>query len=695
MVALLKKHNIRWLAPQPMWNNHTRGILGTLDPAFVRPTILRFNSDLFMDELISLMAHQPDSLGEWEARPETWRRPMATPPAAANLQVIAPISNRSRQIARDTLPSPSFIGDISSGSSSEEEPPLPLKLYQPAHQRYYLITAALVCRQRGLPDRFVNHGNQEKVSFVIRRWIADDTTKAGPSKPDGINTHEYAYVKTANGYVWKRLNLNEYKVIQQQEERLPLFPVNYKSRPNTRRLLAGMIPVGNREAYLSAEKEPDNNTDSGNLDTAQTSSDPRRLLFEAQVTAPWKALVEQAHTLELQLLPDPPNPTPSEGEKVTAKNNFASRITSIREQIQTGSWYVLLDFTLFLKKHLKAVWQNLIGDSSAPTLSIAENKLATAIRSVTIPPELASDLYNALDEDVQDFYEIKINLVDALFDILNYASGLEDAQISFNAKQSTDPEDNKWPDFLFPLANPAVSIDAGTAEIEENVNLAVPSPTTDEDVSDFSGIDVKLSHIDELANLVEACLEEEPDQLFAELEVPNMSWDNRDAWFVIRCVYERPNCGPLNPPAISEPTLPFQMASFFDPDAPARSILIPMPVDVSPAGLRKFKKNATLMMSDMLCGKIKSIRKITLADLVLSVLPWPFHKDLPNMGDTGPCKKGISNNFGMFCSFSIPIVTLCALILLIIIVQLFDFIFRWIPYLFICFPIPGFGGKKD
>lgn len=120
-----------------------------------------------------------------------------------------------------------------------------------------------------------------------------------------------------------------------------------------------------------------------------------------------------------------------------------------------------------------------------------------------------------------------------------------------------------------------------------------------------------------------------------------------------------------------------------------------MPVDISPAGLRKFKKNTTFMISDMLCGKIKAIRKMTLGDLVLSVLPWPFHKNLPNVGNTGPCKESSGLNIGMFCSLSIPIVTLCALILLMIIVQLFDMFFRWVPYLFVCFPIPGLKGKKD
>jgi hypothetical protein len=95
------------------------------------------------------------------------------------------------------------------------------------------------------------------------------------------------------------------------------------------------------------------------------------------------------------------------------------------------------------------------------------------------------------------------------------------------------------------------------------------------------------------------------------------------------------------------------------------------------------------MISDMLCGQLKRIRKLSLGDLVLSVLPWPFHKDLPRPDDNGPC----ADSFGEFCSLSIPIVTLCALIFLIILVALFDLFFKWLPLLFWCFPIKLLSGK--
>ena len=72
----------------------------------------------------------------------------------------------------------------------------------------------------------------------------------------------------------------------------------------------------------------------------------------------------------------------------------------------------------------------------------------------------------------------------------------------------------------------------------------------------------------------------------------------------------------------------------------------------------------------------------------MSILPWPFHRDL-DAPDKGPC------SFGMMCSLSIPIITLCALILLIIMVSLLDMIFHWMPFFITCFPLPGLKAKKS
>ena len=100
------------------------------------------------------------------------------------------------------------------------------------------------------------------------------------------------------------------------------------------------------------------------------------------------------------------------------------------------------------------------------------------------------------------------------------------------------------------------------------------------------------------------------------------------------------------------------------------------------------------MISDILCGYVDRLKGITFGDLVRAVLPWPFHKDLPSV-EPGPCKDSEGINIGMICSLSIPIITICALILLMVIVSLLDMIFRWLPYFIICFPLPGLRGKKQ
>jgi hypothetical protein len=55
-------------------------------------------------------------------------------------------------------------------------------------------------------------------------------------------------------------------------------------------------------------------------------------------------------------------------------------------------------------------------------------------------------------------------------------------------------------------------------------------------------------------------------------------------------------------------------------------------------------------------------------------------KDIPS---------GSSFDFGLICQLSIPIITICAFILLMIIVQLLNIIFQWIPYFILCLPRIG------
>jgi hypothetical protein len=145
--------------------------------------------------------------------------------------------------------------------------------------------------------------------------------------------------------------------------------------------------------------------------------------------------------------------------------------------------------------------------------------------------------------------------------------------------------------------------------------------------------------------------------------------DSRGAsQYVLRCVYRRPECGALCPDVVSAPSDKFRIASFFDLDAPARSITITMPVDTSIKDLRKLRKNVSFLISHELRNQMNRVT---------------------NMKDAldGKFADGQNLDIGLICSFSIPIITICALMVLMIFISLLNIVFWWMPFLRICFPI--------
>jgi len=120
---------------------------------------------------------------------------------------------------------------------------------------------------------------------------------------------------------------------------------------------------------------------------------------------------------------------------------------------------------------------------------------------------------------------------------------------------------------------------------------------------------------------------------------------------------------------ISAPTRAFIPAPFFDPDAPVRPIRIPMPVDTSTEGLKKYGKGVSFILSNQLRAQMDRVKGL---------------KELMDGDLNGEAQLDI----GLICSFSIPIITICALIVLMIFVSLLNIIFWWLPFLKICLPIP-------
>ena len=652
----MNRHVIRWTQPSPFWSETTTQLAGITPPEFARPAILRFTTDSFMDELLNVLATDPRRLGEYRVRPETWRG-FAAPPAPLTPKKIFALPFQRLGAAKKNFKN----GSASLPTTPPQTPlppDLPLKLYAPAAQRYYFVASCLVCQMPGLPDRHVEPAREERVSFLVRRLFPPNKDATRPKE----DWEEHAWMQATAGNSWRKIAADKIAEPQEGEERLPLFSMNFKEddlRP--RRLLAGLIPVGKREAYLGGAISTNGAQPGVTVKTA------RKILFRKEIAEPWKALIAQAVRAKDQLdeLDPPPTSPPTEREE---------KLNVERDQIQGVSWLILLDFDRFLREYLPGVHARVHNQSPAEALTLEQNALFTALQNIHVggsitlrPPGVAG------------------SLADALARIGQFGPALEGAEDPYPLPTNPRPNPPAWPGFRFPLADPDFPGEAPPLPLPPQI----PTLTLEEELELTGAVDP----IDKFTALVIRALPATPPA--SEPAVPPSAIapaDALDGWFVLRCAYERPACGPLHQDVLSPPTEPFQLAGFFDPDAPARPIRIGLPLDISPAGLRKFDKNTAFVMSDMLCGQLKRFKGVTLGNLVRSVLPFPLHKDLSLSGGDA-CRAG-TTPIGTLCSLSIPIITICALILLIIIVTLLDIIFRWLPFFIVCFPIPGLKGKK-
>lgn len=619
---------VQWTAPAPLWPELTPAGNGQRT-AFHRPAILRFGDDDFMETFMGLLAEEPQRLGEWQALPETWRGPATEPIPVTSLPSFAQRLHRLR------------LGLAAVSDSEEVGPPalneaiIPagkLKLYQPAHQRYYLVAANLVCRLSGLPDRLPDSGAGEQTGYVVRRLLPlDPQTNPEPTSKNLEQFAEYAFVVTAAGPRWQRLGpvgTAATQLLAPNEEELPLFSVGYGENGRSRRLVAGVIPVAKRETYVGTAVTTDDNAASSGTGA---DNDGRLDLLLADVIEPWRRLLDAAAKNRERVTNSDEAPPLGHPDRPEYDQMVADYNQNEAEQIQGAAWYILLDLATYLADYLPTVHDNLTGPP--------------------LPPGAQQDLLALLQSKTGTGGK---SLAAALSDIEAYREMLENTAVSYPT-----PTPTGWP-FLFSLSHLSLKPDElETAVAAALKETAVPANTP-------------------------------PPPLAAQLST---TANSGPAWFIIRCLFTRPHCLDDTPHLFSQPTEPFQLASFFDPDAPARPIRISLPLDTSPAGLRKFNKNTAFMISDVLACQLERMGDITLGDLVRSVLPWPLHKSLPEPEAGCAANNGLS--LGMICSLSIPIITLCALILLMIMVTLLDFIFRWLPYFIVCYPIPGLKGKEQ
>jgi hypothetical protein len=515
------RERIDWRTAAALWP-----AMLTEPAALARPAILRFAGDDFMDQLQALLADRPGRLEELLVQNETWRQPQAGP---------APQTGGGGAV----------------------------RLYQPAHGRFYLVAASLVCGRYGLPDKTVDAARDETVSFVLRRLDAPG--------------NEYAWVPDGAGAgTWRPVTAVE---LAPGEERLPLVAMWHPEPPGRRRrLLVGLVPAAARERYQGEAPPP-----------ADVSGDPMALLADPRVAELASTVVDALEDLRQAIASPPTNPT-----------GFA-------EQIRASFFFVLLDLAGFLQIHLPDLWK------ASGGLPGPQAILLGALRHAVLRPN--TSWYAGLQAAAQSGLQLPLPpaAVEALPPVDGMTTGDVDAAVTEVLGAPTSPPSSA---FL------AMVADALPAADDPGEDPAEPDP------------------------------------------------GRADARYVVRCVYERPHCLDAERVRLSTRSRRFRLVPFFDPDAPARPIRIPAPVDTSIEGLRKFPKNVSVLISNQLRQQMQRVDGIKLQQL-----------------DDGEVGQELPLDLGMICQLSIPIITICALILLMIIVSLLNIVFWWLPFFKICRPL--------
>lgn len=576
-------HDVQWYSPAPFWREHLDN--GTRD-RLQQPALLGFGQDNFMGVLQEALEEEPNALPDKSPGGEEY---------------------------------PDRDENESSASDGETIP-----LYQPAHERYYLVTASLVCRERGLPDRAVDTTNEEKAAFVLRRLEPIDSqesqtllTKTDAVQPVEVNEKEYIEYGWT-GTAWKPVKDPTEAV--KEEKRLSMFPQSYapetpmERMKGDRRVWAGLLPVAKRETFETApvrsnallgaedvgdEEGGESGTDSsnggssGSLQTGDKLSDPRKTKFETRIIGAFRQL---------------------------SKNLQKPKELSVTtEDVRDSLLFAWLDLLQFLEEHLSEVADQIkkdkpVGNDSPKVLRVL---------------------------DAINVSEMKLGkkATDALRTIDEHRSAIETGSLDGALKPKELDRDT-----LFSAVD---------ALLKEKV------------------LSEGNSERPELQRAINSALGviESPEQLPDELKPPTTD-PTISGLYVVHCLYERPKCPEPLKTQVSKPSRPFRLASFFDSKAPPRDINITLP-SASLKDLRDSSQSVSMVFTKELRNQAERVQNLTLEKL--------------QQGESGS-SPGV--DVGMICSLSIPIITICALVLLLIMVVLLNIVFWWLPFFKICFPIP-------
>lgn len=498
-----------WLKPHPLWQDSGDDYR---QPAFLQPHLFRYDSDAFVEEFMAAAQSGNGALAGSVAQP------------------------------------------MQAGQT--------LKLFQPAHGSFYLVSSSLVCLEPGFPQRQVSLADGESVFCVLRKLVGGA---------------EYGW-RSANGQPagWLAVGKDGRELVE-HEERLPLYPTAPDAAGRT--LFFGYIPVSSKETYGA-----------GPAVLAQLTGQSQDTLTDPRADELQSRFIDQAAVLVGMPLNRQIEPPPAAATPLRLQMSVFA-LLDLWELLSRPD--VLPDVAAALRDNPNATFSGPLAAAKAHLMSFLKNSQWTATRT------LASALGEVAKKQSQ----------------LN-ASEADPAALGFGSSYRLD----------------AVLFSGAT-----------------------------------LRSRFEAALSSETRPL---VDLPKIE-PGSDATYVLRCVYERPQCDPAQQ-VISRPSQPFRLAAFFDADAPARQIKIPLPSNVGLSDMRRFKKGVTFMISEPMQRKIAAITG--------------KEKDL--LESNPGLNPEDSGGFAFICSFSIEIIFIVAFFLLLMFVIILNFVFWWILFFRICLPVP-------
>jgi hypothetical protein len=137
----------------------------------------------------------------------------------------------------------------------------------------------------------------------------------------------------------------------------------------------------------------------------------------------------------------------------------------------------------------------------------------------------------------------------------------------------------------------------------------------------------------------------------------------------------KPECGCPARTVWSRYSERFTIAPWYEGGGAASPALVPLPDVTDRDALKKLKPNIAFVVP----AKLNNL----------------FNRDAADLAEGKGGEPPGNPDLQWICAFSIPIITICAFIVLNIFLTLFDLIFRWLLFIKICIPFPKFSSGSN